>query len=85
MDLADVERDTGSGGISTDLVGESSMASPRWIPAPDFPPLSMQLLPEFSLEAKGAAKASFDRKCDSPQAPTTATVNYDQLSYGRLQ
>ena len=84
MDLADVERDAGSGGISTELVGESSMASPRWIPAPDSPPLSTQLPPDSSAGDKGAASASFDCKRAPSQASKADTANYDLLPHGQL-
>ena len=33
---------------------------------------------------KGAASASFDRKCAPSRAPTTDTADYYQLSYGQL-
>ena len=39
--VVDVERETGSGGASTDVARESSEASPRLIPVPDSPPISV--------------------------------------------
>ena len=47
-DLGGVRQETGSGGISTDLAREPSMASPRLVPVPDFPPPSVHLLQAFS-------------------------------------
>ena len=48
MDMVDVGQETGSGGVSTDGAGGPQTASPRWIPVPDSPPLSVQLPPEPS-------------------------------------
>ena len=53
LDVVDVERETGGGGVSADVTREASMAPPRWIPAPDSPPLSVQLPPEPSVEDMG--------------------------------
>ena len=61
LDLVDRERGTRSGGVSTDLTSEPSLAPPRLIPAPDSPPLSGQLPPEPSAEDKGRPSESFDR------------------------
>ena len=50
LDSVAVEPKNGSGGISTDVTLEPSMASPRLIPVPDSPPLLLQLRPETELE-----------------------------------
>ena len=67
MGLADIEQNTGNGGPSTDLARDSSMISPRFIPALDSPPLSIQLPPAPSTEENGTAPASFDRNCAPSQ------------------
>ena len=81
LDLVDVEQDAGSGGISTDLAREPSLALPRLIPVPN--PPSMQPPPVPSVGDEGPASASFERKCAPSQAPVTDTTNYEQLSYGQ--
>ena len=80
LDLADGERETGSGGVPTDVAREPSLASPRLIPAASSPPFSVQLPPDLSMGDMRAAPASFDRKCVPSQVPTTDVANYDQLS-----
>ena len=83
-DVVDAGRETGSGGVSTDVAKETSMASPRPIPAPDSPPLSVRLPPEPAVEETGEASASSDCKCAPSQAPVSDIANYDQLPLGQL-
>ena len=71
----DVEQKTGSGGVSTELTREPSLASP---------PPSIQPPPDSLVEDKEQVSASLDRKCAPSQAPMTASTNYDQLFYGQL-
>ena len=85
MDVADVERESGSGGASTDVNRESSMAFPHLIPAPDFPPISLRLPPEPSVEDMEQPSASFDRRFAPFEAPVTEIASYDQLSYSQLR
>ena len=61
LDLGDVERDTGSGGDSTDLTRGPSLASPRLIPLPDFPPPSIQLPPDAPVVDVEPVSASLNR------------------------
>ena len=60
LDVADAEQETGSGGVSTDVAREPSMASPRLIPVPDSPPLWAQLPPGDAVEDTGQTSASFE-------------------------
>ena len=73
-DLGDREQGNGSEAVSTDKTREAPMASPRSSPAPDSPPLSIQLPPYPSAGDKGAASASFGRKRAPSQAPATDMI-----------
>ena len=77
LDSVAVEPKNGSGGISTDVTLEPSMASPRLIPAPESPPLSVQLPPESTVEDAEQPSASFDRNCAPSQAPVSDPTNHD--------
>ena len=79
MDVVGVGQETGRRGVSTDVAGESSMASPRWIPVPDYPPLSVQLPPAASVGVMWQPSASFARKFAPSQVSVSAVTNFDLL------
>ena len=62
VDVVGVEQETGSGGVSTDVARESSIASPRLMPAPDSPPLSVQLSPEPSTSTRSLSILGSQRR-----------------------
>ena len=57
-----------------------SRAPPRLIPAPDSPPLSVQLPPVSTVGDVEQPSAPFDRNCAPSQAPASGLADYDQLS-----
>ena len=52
LDLVDRQRETGSGGVPTDLMREPSLTFPRSIPVPGSPPPSAQPPTDFSMNDK---------------------------------
>ena len=73
-----------SGGVSTAVTRETPVVSPRLIPVPDSPHLSLQLPPEPEVDSTGKTSASFDPNCAPSQAPASGSAKYDQLSNGQL-
>ena len=73
-----------SEGRSTDGSRETSMASPRLIPAPDSPQHAARTPPDQVLGDTGYTSTSSDRYCAPPQAPVCENARNDQLSYGQL-
>ena len=84
LDMVGVGQESGSGGGPTDETREPPMASPRLIPVPDSPHLSIQLPPDSVVEDTGKTSASFDRDCAPSQAPVSDNANYAQLPYDEL-
>ena len=80
----DVVREPRSGGGSTDVTSEPSMASPRLIPVFDSPDLPVQLTPEPEVGDTGRTSASFDRNCAPSRGPVSDIPNYDQPSSAQL-
>ena len=84
-EMGDGEVPTESGGKSTDVAEEPSMASPRLIPVPDSPTNSGgPALPPIIGES-GNTSVSFDQQCSPSQAPECASGNYAHLSYDQIR
>ena len=84
QEMADGEGPTESGGKSTEVPTEPSIASPRLIPAPNSPTNSGQPDPPPPLEDTGNISASFGRKFAPSQAPERESANCDHLSHDQL-
>ena len=84
-EMGDGEMPTESGGKSTEVTEEPSLASPGLIPPPDSPAnASGPALPPIFGDS-GNTAVYFDQQCALSQAPGRASGYYGHLAYDQIR